>query len=228
MSDAIYLGDPPIKVHLSRSARARRLSLRVSRLDGAVRLSLPNRAPMAEATAFLRDREGWIRDQLAAVARPITPSLGDTIPIGGRPHLLSLAQGRRPAIKDDTIDLPEGRVLPALKALLRSEARARLVGASDHYAAQLGRGYGRITLRDTRSRWGSCTSRGDLMYSWRLIMAPPQVLNYVAAHEVAHLQEMNHAPAFWDIVTRLDPDWRASRDWLRQNGAELHRYRFED
>jgi len=90
----------------------------------------------------------------------------------------------------------------------------------------LGRSYARLSLRDTRSRWGSCTSDGGLMYSWRLIMAPPEVLDYVAAHEVAHLAQMNHSPAFWAEVTKIYGDYAAPRNWLRANGSTLHRYKF--
>jgi predicted metal-dependent hydrolase len=122
------------------------------------------------------------------------------------------------------VDAMAGR----LRGWLRAQARDRLAEASDRYAQKLGRRYDRITLRDTRSRWGSCTHDGGLMYSWRLIMAPPEVLDYVAAHEVAHLAEMNHSPAFWAVVERLYGDWRAPRRWLHQDGKRLHLYRFED
>jgi predicted metal-dependent hydrolase len=92
----------------------------------------------------------------------------------------------------------------------------------------LGRRYTRLTLRDTRSRWGSCSATGALSYSWRLILAPPRVLDYVAAHEVAHLAQMNHSPAFWAEVARLMPDYESPRAWLRREGSALHRYRFGD
>jgi predicted metal-dependent hydrolase len=90
----------------------------------------------------------------------------------------------------------------------------------------IGRPYSRITLRDTRSRWGSCTADGALMYSWRLAMAPPAVLDYVAAHEVAHLAQMNHSPAFWAVVARLVPGHAAPRRWLKLHGQTLHGPRF--
>ena len=116
------------------------------------------------------------------------------------------------------------RVATFLKAL----ARDRLSQASDRYAAQIGRKYKSLTLRDTRSRWGSCTADGSLMYSWRLIMAPPAVLDYVAAHEVSHLAEMNHSDRFWAVVEGLMPDYAPRRKWLKEHGGRLHAYRFED
>jgi predicted metal-dependent hydrolase len=113
-------------------------------------------------------------------------------------------------------------------AFLKALARERLAEASDRHAAALGRGFGRLTLRDTRSRWGSCSPDGRLMYSWRLIMAPPPVLDYVAAHEVAHLVELNHSPAYWKVVTGICPDWKVHRNWLKTQGSGLHRLRFQD
>ena len=113
-----------------------------------------------------------------------------------------------------------------VKAWLKVRARDRLVAASDHYAALVGRRVSQVTLRDTRSRWGSCTADGALMYSWRLIMAPPRVLDYVAAHEVAHLLEMNHSQAFWDVVARLFPLWQQERIWLKTQGSALQAIRF--
>lgn len=228
MTETFLHGNPPLNVTVRRSAQARRLSLRVSRLDGQIKVTLPKRVPLTEAKAFVADREPWLRAQLAEVPPSVTPGLGDVMQIGGQAVTLCAGTGRRAEIDDDRLHLPQRAPMTALVAYLKDQARVRLVGASDHYAGLLGLRYGRITLRDTRSRWGSCSGRGDLMYSWRLILAPSQVLNYVAAHEVAHLQEMNHSPAFWAIVARLDPDWRASRDWLRHNGTDLHRYRFTD
>ena len=121
---------------------------------------------------------------------------------------------------------PEERVAARLLGFLKTHARSRLAEASDRYSARLGRGYARLTLRDTRSRWGSCTADGGLMYSWRLILAPPEVLEYVAAHEVAHLQEMNHSADFWALVTQLYGPYQAQRRWLHREGAALHRIRF--
>ena len=133
-------------------------------------------------------------------------------------------------ITQDAVLVPSGAALNgvALQAAFKVVARNALAAASDRYAAQAGCTYTRLTIRDTRSRWGSCSSAGALMYAWRLIMAPPAVLDYVAAHEVAHLREMNHAPAFWAIVARLCPDYENHRRWLRENGDQLHRIQFDD
>jgi len=129
---------------------------------------------------------------------------------------------------DIHMHVPEGATGARVQAFLKLRARDQLAAASDHYAQSLGRSYARLSLRDTRSRWGSCSSKGTLMYSWRLVMAPPAVLNYVAAHECAHLVEMNHSAAFWAIVAELMPDYATHRLWLRENGDRLHRVSFDD
>lgn len=228
MTDLLLPGDPPVPLILRRSARARRISLRISQLDGRVTLTLPRRVPEREAVAFAREKEAWIRKHLEARGKDIDVSVGAMVPIGGLMHEVVQASGRR-------VTFDQGQVLvpgPAhhsgkrLAGHLKSIARERLAEASDRYASNLGRSYAAITLRDTRSRWGSCTPQGRLMYSWRLILAPPDVLDYVAAHEVAHLAEMNHSPAFWSTVERLYGDYTHPRAWLRREGADLHRFRF--
>ncbi len=228
MSDTCLPGDPPIPLILRRSAQAKRISLRISQLDGRVTLTLPKRLAEGEALDFARSKEEWIRKHLAARGDDVPVGHGAEIPLGGRMIPVRPGRGRRVQITDEAIHVPGSadRAGARLAAHLKEIARDRLAGASDDYAARLGRGYGRLTLRDTRSRWGSCTSDGGLMYSWRLIMAPPEVLDYVAAHEVAHLAQMNHSPAFWAEVERIYGDYRAARGWLRTHGSGLHRYRF--
>lgn len=224
-------GAPKITVALHVSSRARRLSLRVSQLDGRVTLTMPKYARLHEAESFVRDRESWIRKNLAANIAPIPLRPGGHVLFAGVEHDLIQAGGRAARLENGAILLPNSapeKTGPRLAALFKHLARQRLVAASDHYAQALGRPYDRITLRDTRSRWGSCSHQARLMYSWRLIMAPPVVLDYVAAHEVAHLAEMNHSAAFWENVARLMPDYQAPRRWLRENGAVLHAYRFRD
>lgn len=222
-------GNPPIEVLLRRSLRAKRLSLRVSRLDGRVTLTLPQRSPEREGIAFLRSKEDWLRGHLHQLAPAHPVRVGGFVPFEGRELPVRVSSARRAKLETDQILVPEGDVVGArVKALLRTAARDRLAAASDHYAGLLGRRYVGLSLRDTRSRWGSCSSKGTLMYSWRLVMAPPRVLQYVAAHEVAHLVEMNHSADFWAVVARIFPDYDVCRVWLRKNGDTLHRVQFDD
>lgn len=222
-------GNPPIDVIWRRSARAKRLSLRMSRLDGRVTLTLPNRASDREGRAFLAEREAWLRENLSQVRQAVPVALGGHVLIAGREVPILQGQGTRAMLSDAGLMVPDAAsAATKIRAFLKLRARDALAQASDDYAATLGRSYAKLSLRDTRSRWGSCSSAGVLMYSWRLIMAPPEVLHYVAAHEVAHLQEMNHSQAFWDVVTRLYGDYAPPRLWLRENGDLLHRVQFDD
>lgn len=229
MGRLILEGNPPVEVALRRSARARRLSLRISRLDGRATLTLPNRVPEREGMAFLREREDWLRKHLSDVAPEVTVQLGGTILFRGVDLPLLVGDVKRAKMIDGALLLPNdpAKTGKRVAAFLKLQARDALAEASDRYAAALGKPYGRISLRDTRSRWGSCSSAGDLMYSWRLIMAPPNVLDYVAAHEVAHLQHMDHSSRFWRVVEHLFPDHKACRAWLRAHGNSLHRVRFD-
>ncbi|MFK7877487.1 MAG: M48 family metallopeptidase [Paracoccaceae bacterium] len=230
MDDLTLYGTPNIDVILRRSAQARRMTLRVSRLDGRVTLTLPKKAALRDAADFAQQREPWIRKHLDqhVSSQPVT--LGQVIPILGADRTITSGEGRAISLSDDQIAVPgpPAQVGRKLQAWLKTTARSELAYASDQYAALLGKPYAKLTLRDTRSRWGSCTSAGGLMYSWRLIMAPVEVLTYVAAHEVAHLAEMNHSPAFWNTLEGLYGDYRPPKTWLRKHGHALHRYRFDD
>lgn len=225
-------GPPPVEVHLKRSARAQRFSLRISRLDGKVTLSMPLRAREGEALAFLRGQEGWLRETLAAMpdsaVQPV--GIGSRLPVEGRELVLAQGSGRGIRVEDDVLLVPGDPAAAGARvaAWLKVLARDRLAKASTHYAGLVGRNYSSMALRDTRSRWGSCSPDGRLMYSWRLIMAPPVVLDYVAAHEVAHLVQMNHSPAYWAVVSRICHGWQAHRGWLHEHGQALHRLRFQD
>lgn len=228
MNSAFLPGTPPIPLVLRRSGRAKRISLRVSQLDGRVTLTLPHRVPLREGMAFAREKEAWLRKMLTERGSDIVIGVGAEVPIFGQPHIVTPGDGRRVRVAEGRVFVPgpPDRVGVRLGRHLKETARARLAAASDHYAAKLGKPYAAITIRDTRSRWGSCTAQGRLMYSWRLILAPPEVLDYVAAHEVAHLQEMNHSSAFWSAVASIHGPYDTPRRWLRRNGSDLHRYRF--
>lgn len=223
-------GLPGVAVTLRRSARARRLSLRVAGADGAVVLTLPPRTSRRLAEAFVAERAAWIavaRARVAAVRQPV--EAGTEVPVEGRLLVLTPVPGRgAPRIEAGRLVVPgePARSAARAEAFLKALARDRLAAACDRHAAALGRPYAALTLRDPASRWGSCTAAGRLMFSWRLVLAPPAVLDYVAAHEVAHLQRMDHSPAFWAVVAQLCPDHAAPRAWLRANGGALHRFRF--
>lgn len=205
------------------------MTLRVSGQDGQVTLTLPPALPEAQAIAFAESRIPWLRRALAGVPQAAPVVFGAALPVEGRALVLTPAPVRSPVIEQGALLLPQSRPPAASAAgFLRALAQARLAAASDRHAAALGRGFRALALRDTRSRWGSCTHDGRLMYSWRLAMAPPEVLDYVAAHEVAHLAHMDHSPRFWAAVGGLCPGWRTHRDWLRRNGAALQRWQFRD
>lgn len=222
MTDTLAIGQPPIPVTLRRSARARRLSLRVSSLDGRVTLTVPPRTAQRTAHAFAESKAAWLRAQLDRI--PPTMAVGPGTQLSVLDRTVTLATGPRLRLQDGTLFVTTPK---QAEAWVKEQARIALTQASDRYAAQLGRSYTRLTLRDTRSRWGSCTSDRRLMYSWRLALAPVAVLDYVAAHEVAHLEVMDHSPNFWRVVERMCPDWRSHRDWLRHHGHRLHAIRFD-
>lgn len=217
-----------VPLTLKRSARARRFSLRVSRLDGGVTLTLPKRASEREGLDFARGQVAWLDQVLAEMVPPSVVAHGASLPFEGRAHVITPAPVRAARIEADQILVPgnPSRLGTSLEAFLKLAARQRLQAASERYAAELGAQFSKISLRDTRSRWGSCSHSGALSYNWRLVMAPPEVLDYVAAHEVAHLREMNHSAAFWALVAALRPSYRAERAWLKREGGALHAIRF--
>lgn len=230
MGERVLQGDPDIAFTLRRSARARRMTLRVSQLDGRVTLTLPSRASEREALAFVQQKQDWIHKHLSQWQGVYPVGLGMSLPVEGVMRSVASGAGRSVRLENGALLVPGDaeRVPARVLGFLKARARDRLAAASDHFAHRLGRGYASISIRDTRSRWGSCSSAGKLMYSWRLVMAPPAVLEYVAAHEVAHLAQMNHSPAFWAEVERIHGPYKQARDWLRNEGNELHRYRFGD
>ena len=224
----LTIGDPPLDVKLRRMARARRLTLRVGR-DGPV-LTVPQRLPDAAAQSFLAEQEPWLRDRLEAAPNRRVVADGAPIEVEGAARTIRIAKVRAPRFDGDDdllVPGPDGKVGGQVQAFLKTFARTRLVAASDGYARTLGVRFTGITLRDPKSRWGSCSDKGNLMFSWRLAMAPPEILDYVAAHEVAHLREFNHSRYFWRIVQDICPDYAYHRAWLKEHGAQLHAVRFE-
>jgi len=224
MDNQVIIGTPPIVVHIRRSARARKYALRISNADGRVNLTVPARASLDQAVDFAKRQEVWLHKNLAKRAPLVIPSFGEIFVFEGQDLRIQPVTGRRVQRIGDILQVPDDpdKLAARLRGFCKVQARERLVAASEKYAHMLGVSFGRVTLRDTRTRWGSCTQSGDLMYSWRLILAPALVLDYVAAHEVAHLVELNHSAAYWDVVRQICPLYQRHRDWLRTKGSQLH------
>lgn len=219
-----------MEIHLRRSSRSRRMSLRISGLDGRVSLTMPEATDIMAARAFVERKSDWIRRHLSRRAEPVAVRIGATIPVGGRFVQITPGSVKVPQMQDERLVVPDCPDTAAgwVRAFLKASARTGFAEACKRYSDRLALPFGKITLRDTRSRWGSCSVRGDLMFSWRLAMAPHEVLDYVAAHEVAHLAEMNHSPRYWAVVARICPEYATPRAWLNANGKKLHQYRFDD
>jgi len=221
--------DEGLAVRLRRSGRARRMTLRVPRDGSGPVLTLPPHVPLSEGRDFAQSRRDWLQAAMGRLPERRVAAPGAALPVEGRALILTPAPVRRVTPEAHALLIPEGRPAGTVAAAwLRQLAMTRLRAACDRHAARLGRPYRAIVLRDTRSRWGSCTHDGRLMFSWRLIMAPPPVLDYVAAHEVAHLAHMDHSPRFWAQVAALMPDHAPHRAWLRAQGGDLMLWRFGD
>ena len=228
MAETLEIGAPPILVALRRNARAKRMTLRVSSVDGSARLTLPKRSSVRSAKRFLLDQESWLRGHIGKTPARVVIREGLTISLGGESFLLTGHSGPRVILAPGQVILPSGRPAGvALERFIKTRARSVITKLVEQDSRTLGESFGKISLRDPRSRWGSCNTEGNLMFSWRLLLAPHEVLRYVVAHEVAHLAQMNHSPAFWAEVAQLMPDYAHPRAWLKQNGAELHRYDFK-
>jgi predicted metal-dependent hydrolase len=229
------LGAP---IEVRRHPAARRLTLRVSKTKRAVVVTVPAQCRMEEAGRFVESNLDWVRERLGCVPEPVPFADGARIPLRGRLHCLCFAGATRarPVVEVATPPgtpggmprlLVSGRIEHAsrrFKDWLLEQARADLDACVARHSRTLGVRARSISLRDQTSRWGSCTAGGLLSFSWRLIMAPTHVLDYVAAHEVAHLVEMNHGPRFWKHVARSMPRLEEAKRWLRSHGADLHRY----
>ncbi len=218
-----------VEVTMRLNPRARRLIVKVHPSTGEVTVVAPSQRALDRALDFARGETPWIARQLARVPKPIALRPGAVIPFRGREHEIVKGEGRGPAVHDPKehvirVGGAEEHAPRRLGDFLKREARKLLETRTREYAARIDARVKRVTVRDTSSRWGSCSTAKCISYSWRLILAPEFVLDYVVAHEVAHLREMNHSPRFWRVVKSLAPDIESPQAWLRKNGAGLHRY----
>ena len=219
-------------VCLRRHRQARRYTLRIAAATREVILTIPPRGTLKEARAFAHQHGGWIAARLHRLPQPVRFADGVVVPLRGMPHRIAHRRGMRGTVWTEA-DGGENLLCVAGEAphidrrvgdFLRREAKRELEAASKKFAAELGVGVRRVAVRDQASRWGSCSTAGSLSYSWRLILAPGFVLDYLAAHEVAHLLEMNHSARFWRLVRRICPDHQRAKAWLDVHGSDLHRY----
>ena len=224
---AIYL------VRLRRHRQARRYTLRIDAPTREVVLTMPPRGSVREAKEFAQKHGGWIAARLKRLPEATPFAHGVEVPLRGEPHRIEHRPRERGTVWVELGDDGSHVICVAGEAThlsrrlldyLKREAKRDLEAASRRAAAQLGVKLKRVSIRDQSSRWGSCSTTGVLSYSWRLILAPPFVLDYVAAHEVAHLKHMNHGRNFWRLVLTHCPDASRAKTWLKQHGAALHAY----
>ncbi len=202
--------------------------LRFDSKTGGLVMTLPKRTGLAEALRFVDKSAGWILRHHGKQVPRNAVAHGSEILFRGEVHRLELSGGRRGLVEvvEGVIIVP-GEVAHAerrLKDYIKKQAHVALTEATQRYALAMNARYSAITLRDQKSRWGSCSASGGLSYSWRLVLAPAFVLDYVAAHEVAHLREMNHGPRFWRLVLTHCPHAKQAKVWMKQHGRKLHSY----
>ncbi|MEQ1695217.1 MAG: SprT family zinc-dependent metalloprotease [Hyphomicrobiaceae bacterium] len=236
-SNTVFDGvDAPVEVR--RHPGARRMTLRVSRTKRAVIVTVPMQCDADEAGVFLSRHLDWVRDRLGNVPLPVPFADGMIIPVRGVLHRVQFTGETQTRHLVEVIANADGSAAafallihgrrPSahrhLKTWLVDQARADLEGFVAHHCHALNVKAKRIAIRDQTSRWGSCSTTGVLSFSWRLVLAPAPVLDYVAAHEAAHLAEMNHGPRFWTLVRKTMPRMDEAKRWLSRYGTELHRY----
>ncbi len=232
MSKSIFFfGEPQIKVSVRKVRNSKRLSLRVSSLTENVVLTAPVNTKHDVLLNFLKNKENWIRDKLINVSeRNINVGVGEYIPIFGSDKRIEVCSELPNVVIDNrNIYVPSKVPKPSLvvENYLKNLAKEEFTNTANLYCDKLGVSYSKIKLRDPRSRWGSCSFNGNLMFSWRLIMAPKNIINYIVAHEVAHLKHFNHSIDFWTAVFFLFGPYENERKWLRTEGTKLHFYKFK-
>jgi predicted metal-dependent hydrolase len=219
-----------LTARLSVNPRARRLSIRIDARAGEAVLIAPSERKLGEVVAFARTKTAWIRERLAdrPLGTPLAP--GATLALFGKPVRLTATGGAGAARLTEDPDGPvivsggEGEAYARrVENLFKRVARDTLQTRTDVHLRTLGQRPVRMSIADPKSRWGSCSPHNrSIRYSWRVVMAPPEVIDYLAAHEVAHLVHADHSPAYWSVVQRLVGDHRPHRKWLRDNGPALH------
>lgn len=228
LPEFLQVGEELLPLVIRRHAKAKRICLRYNPTDHAISLTLPRHTKVADGLAFLTEKSQWLIDTLSDMPLKKQIKPGVVIPLCGERVRIKHEEklGRSFALMDETLYIAGAReffprrVTEALKKI--AAIRIRDLAVAD--AAKIGKRINRISVRDTRSRWGSCSSTANLSFSWRLVFAPHEVMQYVVAHEVAHLRHMDHSPAFWALVEYLCPNHEVAKEWLRLHGKHLYRF----
>lgn len=230
----IACGSELFGIRVCRNRQARRYTLRINAATREVVLTVPPRGNLRDAQAFAEKHGDWIATRLERIPEPVAFSDGVVIPLRGTAHRIVHRRGMRGTVWVEIGAQDHGPQLCVagdgphvgrrVQDFLKREAKRDLMAASARAADRIGVEISRVVIRDQVSRWGSCSINGVLSYSWRLVLAPPFVLDYLAAHEVAHLVEMNHSRRFWRLVAQIEPEFVRAKKWLDLNGANLHRF----
>ena len=217
-----------VRTRVRVNRRAKRFILRVDPVERVLNITSPSKRGIPEALAFARSSAVWICDELNAVPAATPFADGVAFPFLGRTiKIANHDSARRRTLLDENTLLVGGDAAHVNRRVmdwLRKQARSHITTRVDQYTTQLEKAAGRISVRDTKSRWGSCSSDGTLSFSWRIILAPEAIFDYVVAHECAHLVHMNHSPSFWTVVASLNVDAKKASVWFHENGADLHRW----
>jgi predicted metal-dependent hydrolase len=227
-TQTVELNGQRVPVTVRRSVRARRMILRVEFDTGDVVVTIPRSAPFEHGLVMARSRADWILERLDRLPPHVAFRPEAIIPVLGEPHRIAHRSDTLRGVRRDQGTLlvggPVDSVNDAVHRWLRAEARREVRWRSLDKAGRLGVPVSGIAVRDTRTRWGSCSASSALSFSWRLILAPEHVLDYVVAHEVAHLRVRGHGAEFWKTAERLTDTMQTSRTWLARHGHTLHRY----
>lgn len=222
------------KLKVNVSGRAKRMALRLDPKHRVMHLVVPKRVSLKTAFEFAEENRDWIREKIRALPRPVAFRDGEILPILGRDRRIVVLYN--PALKYTDIQLKKNELLvltnkidpsARIRRFLIEFARERVSEMTFEKAALIRRRVADVEVKDTKSRWGSCGEDGRICYSWRLIFAPLKALDYVVAHEVAHLIHMDHSDNFWNVCERLSRDYDFGKDWMRDFGHDLMRYGHE-
>ncbi len=228
------VGERSLTLRVTESARASRLTLRIETGGRALKMTVPPGMPPREVESFLSRHQGWLEAKLAKY--PDKPKLrpGVKLPLRGVPHLIVHEPAKRGSVEQASDE--DGPYLMVhgerahlgrrLQDYMKKQAKNDIEPMALQLALQCGKKVKSIRFKDTKSRWGSCTSDGSLAFSWRIMMAPRPVIFYLVAHEVAHLTEMNHGPKFWKLTKELCPEMDKAKAWLKRNGPALQAIEF--